>query len=643
MSALFRIVYAAHANGTHHKLALDALNHMQRPDAEAWQRVFLKHAAVYMEGSKDPDNKFKDFKNHVLHVGEKYWGGAPEKVEAWYQTTVTALSTGQWADAIYAAGVLSHYYTDPIHPFHTGQTEAENAIHRACEWSINRSYNDLRKLGEQSFAGLTVTLPNGAHWQRQATCDGAEFSHRSYEKLIAHYDIHRGTVRPEEGLDAIARTLVAELLIYAATGFGQILDRAITDAGVAAPKVSLTLDTILATLKIPQKALEKRLANAEDKKLVQAMYDELKATGRVDQTLPEDDRTIRDLHAIEVLAPKMAARAEQRAARVPGGVSAPASPVVPPVATADSALRRAVENSAIAKDKAIPPPAMPVVQQAQAAKTASLISLPPRAPAAAQPAAVQAADPAPRTAAPRYEPEIERRRPAPDLVASVPIIPKAAEPSPVAPAPMASVPITSEHARATAPIAAPAPPPAPAPIAAAAPPIAAPPVSVPSIARIEPKPEPRIETERTDRNERRSYLAMGDDLEAAPSIGPKMAQRFAELGINTVAEFMGHDPHDMAELLDDSRIDADTLVDWQDQAQLVIDVPGVRGTHAQLLVGAGYRTADMLAEADPVDLSADVLAYATSADGKRILRDGATPDLEKIKSWVESAQQALAA
>jgi hypothetical protein len=99
----------------------------------------------------------------------------------------------------------------------------------------------------------------------------------------------------------------------------------------------------------------------------------------------------------------------------------------------------------------------------------------------------------------------------------------------------------------------------------------------------------------------------------------------------------------MAELLDDSRLDAETLTDWQDQAQLVIDVPGLRGTHAQLLVGSGYRTAEALADALPVDLSADVLTFAASSEGKRILRDGNTPDIEKIKSWVDAAREALAA
>ncbi len=54
MSLLFRIVYAAHANGTHHKLALDAMRHLQCADAEGWRRLFLQNAKVYMEGAKAP-------------------------------------------------------------------------------------------------------------------------------------------------------------------------------------------------------------------------------------------------------------------------------------------------------------------------------------------------------------------------------------------------------------------------------------------------------------------------------------------------------------------------------------------------------------------------------------------------------------
>ena len=78
MNLLYRIVYAAHATGTHHKLALDALRHLKCTDADRWQRLFLVHAKEYLEGSKAPDNEFKDFKNHVLHTRDGYWGGAPD-------------------------------------------------------------------------------------------------------------------------------------------------------------------------------------------------------------------------------------------------------------------------------------------------------------------------------------------------------------------------------------------------------------------------------------------------------------------------------------------------------------------------------------------------------------------------------------
>jgi predicted flap endonuclease-1-like 5' DNA nuclease len=143
--------------------------------------------------------------------------------------------------------------------------------------------------------------------------------------------------------------------------------------------------------------------------------------------------------------------------------------------------------------------------------------------------------------------------------------------------------------------------------------------------------------------EGRKYLFSSDDLEHAPSIGPKTAEKFAAVGINTVGDFLEHNPDDMAELLDDSQADAETLADWQDQAQLLIDVPGLRGTHAQLLVGAGYRTAQAVAEADPVELSANVLKFVSTSEGKRVLRAGMPPDIEKIKGWVEVARHAVAA
>ena len=68
MSLAHDIIYAAHARGTHHKLALDALEHLSGADAAGWRRLLMKHAAILVSGAKAPDAEFKDFTNHVLHV-----------------------------------------------------------------------------------------------------------------------------------------------------------------------------------------------------------------------------------------------------------------------------------------------------------------------------------------------------------------------------------------------------------------------------------------------------------------------------------------------------------------------------------------------------------------------------------------------
>ena len=521
MSLLFRILYAAHANGTHHKLALDALRHLASPNAEAWRTVFLSQAELYLEGSKAPDTEFKDFKNHVLHVRDGYWGGAPEKVQNWYGHLVAALKAGDWAEAAYAGGVLSHYYTDPIHPFHTAQSEAENNIHRAAEWSINRSYDSLLREAELRATAQMVTVPTGPHWLKDLVCRGADTSNQLYEKLIAHYDIHRGVTDPPSGLDKISRQVAGDLIVYASRTFAVVLDRAIAQSGATAPEISLTAATVLAALKIPLKFVQKKLADAADRDQVQRMYDELMATGRVEANLPADDRMVRDLHRAEILEPRAAVEAVERKRRL------------------QERLQRAAPPQ-----PATPPPALLV-----------------------QPPSRQ----------------------------SVPTIVQRAEPVPQIPAPPPSPVVALAHA----------------PVAAKRP--------------------------------ARATLALSDDVEAAPSIGPKMAERLALGSIKSIADLLNADPDAVALKLGDRRITTDTVHAWQDQTRLVLSIPGLRGGHAQLLVGAGYRDAAAIRDASPGTLCADILRFATTPEGQRVLRDGDVPDIERIKGWIDDAVAALAA
>ena len=285
MNLLFHIVYAGHASGTHHKLALDALRHLKSMDADLWQRLFLANAKIYLDGSKAPDKEFKDFKNHVLHTRDGYWGGAPDKVRSWYQHLVEALTLQDWQTAVYCAGVLSHYYTDPLHPFHTAQSEAENNIHRAVEWSISKAYDELYALGKGEFDRIEVDISRDPNWLEQLVCQGAEMANGYYEKLIAHYDIQRGVSDPPSGLDQVAKRIVSRLIWYASISFAAVLDRAIDESNMHPPETALLPATLLATVQVPIKVLTKRMADAEERRQVERMYDELIATGTVNKTL----------------------------------------------------------------------------------------------------------------------------------------------------------------------------------------------------------------------------------------------------------------------------------------------------------------------------------------------------------------------
>jgi hypothetical protein len=181
--------------------------------------------------------------------------------------------------------------TDPFQPLHTHQTEAENAIHAAVEWSASRSYDALFALG----ATLERRSPDAAASIESLLRAGAQRATAHYETTLAHYDIKRGVVAPEEGLDAVGRRVMAEMLVAAAETQALLLDRAIAEAAVVPPEVSLAGDALRAFIKLPASRRRASLENAEQRRQIEAMYDELMATGRVEATLPEDERKIRDL------------------------------------------------------------------------------------------------------------------------------------------------------------------------------------------------------------------------------------------------------------------------------------------------------------------------------------------------------------
>lgn len=298
---LYNVLFAWKCSSTHHKLALDALRHLRGPDCERWRDLFLGNIEPYLTGSKSPDNQFKDFKNHVLHVEDDFWGGAIGAAQQWYEKTKAALAAKRWTEAVYNAGVLSHYYSDPWQPYHTGQTEQEGIVHRAAEWSIACAYQELMDLLEQDLGGYPdVPMPAGPDWLGDMIRQAATTAHRHYQATIDHYDIKLGTKNPPAGMDQEFRQRIAPLLGSAVVGYARILDRVIAEAAVTPPSTNVTVLGALAQLTVPIFFVTKKMKDAKERSTVLAMYQEFQATGKVLKTLPEDDRIIRQLHAEEV-------------------------------------------------------------------------------------------------------------------------------------------------------------------------------------------------------------------------------------------------------------------------------------------------------------------------------------------------------
>jgi predicted flap endonuclease-1-like 5' DNA nuclease len=302
MSLLYAVVFASRCRSNHHRLAVDALRHLRAADAEDWRNLLLHYHDEYLKGAKAPDDVFKDFKNHVLHVRDGDWGGAIEACEEWYRRTVRALVAKDWKQAAWSAGVMSHYYVDPIQPFHTHQTEEEGVIHRAVEWSFSKSYKTFQQILERDLGGYPdIATPKGDAWLADMVRAGAKASNPHYESVIDHYDLEKGVKDPPAGLDQELKDTIAKLVGHAAVGFARILDRAFEEAAVKPPKIGGALQAFFLALETPIQAVLKLMDDAAARREVEAQYEEFRRTGKVRNTLGEDDKVVRALYATEVL------------------------------------------------------------------------------------------------------------------------------------------------------------------------------------------------------------------------------------------------------------------------------------------------------------------------------------------------------
>jgi predicted flap endonuclease-1-like 5' DNA nuclease len=301
VSLLYSVVFASRARSNHHRLALDALLRLEGSEGAAWRDLFLHYHEAYLEGAKAPDEVFKDFKNHVLHVRDGYWGGAVEAAEEWQRRMVRALKAKDWKHAVYCAGVMSHYIVDPIQPFHTHQTEEEGVIHRAVEQSFSKAYAQMRTILLVDQGGWpNVPLPAGADWLAQLIRAGAHAANKHYETIIEHYDFERGVKDPLAGLDQEIKDIIAGLIGLAVATLSRALAQSFAEAQMRPPLVSTNLDLVFTAMSAPIGAVLAKIDDVKARAEVQAQYEEFRRTGKVRATLGEDDKVVRQLYATEV-------------------------------------------------------------------------------------------------------------------------------------------------------------------------------------------------------------------------------------------------------------------------------------------------------------------------------------------------------
>ncbi|MEO8493907.1 MAG: DUF4332 domain-containing protein [Planctomycetota bacterium] len=138
------------------------------------------------------------------------------------------------------------------------------------------------------------------------------------------------------------------------------------------------------------------------------------------------------------------------------------------------------------------------------------------------------------------------------------------------------------------------------------------------------------------------YLGRDNSVVDAPSIGARTAERLEAIGVRTVSDLLNADPQSLSERLEVKRFTPAVVTEWQQQTELACRVPQLRGHDAQILVSLGVTDVEALAASDAQRLWTLVEPFVETKDGKRIIRNGKTPDLAEVTEWVQWAQASRA-
>ena len=157
---------------THMFIVSEAMDQLTN---ESWAEVFDYYAPEILQGSTTPDQAWQDWENHLYypHNGNNT---APQAAQRWFEFSRDNLTSGNWEEAFFAMGVMSHYFADPCIPVHT---DAWWPGHVGYESDINSNLAVL-----ELTDGSESIISNVS----QLVVDCATYSHQYYDDVYAAYE-----------------------------------------------------------------------------------------------------------------------------------------------------------------------------------------------------------------------------------------------------------------------------------------------------------------------------------------------------------------------------------------------------------------------------------------------------------------------
>jgi hypothetical protein len=178
----------------------------------------------------DPDSVFgpTDKPNHAFMPSGTY-RGAPDTVANYYEQAVDAYHSGDYITASRDLGLLSHYYSDVLVPFHTA-TNVQSALHLQYELQVDRMTTSTASCPDWITPWSRVYVQD----VRAKTIDAAMTSRAMFPALSTQYMLG--------GFDATTEMITRVLLSRAVNDLADIIQALPAGSGIPAPvKLSATI------------------------------------------------------------------------------------------------------------------------------------------------------------------------------------------------------------------------------------------------------------------------------------------------------------------------------------------------------------------------------------------------------------------